>query len=107
MLPRMLRLSLERWFRHPQHYSRGPLMSTAVETVVQPMDLRALHDRMGRVNHQPVRVHSFTNKRFTVNFRVPLDQLRRVVPPALQLDEIGDSHLGMLSMCACDFWVSR
>ena len=82
-------------------------MSIAVETAAAPMDLRALHARMGRVNHQPVRVHSFTNKRFTVNFRVPLDQLRRIVPQAIDLDEIGGTGMGMFSMCACDFWVSR
>ena len=80
-------------------------MSTTFETGVGAMDLRTLHERMGRVYHQPVGVHSFTNKRFTVNFRVPLDQLRRVVPEAVQLDEIRDTGLGMLSMCACDFWV--
>src|SRR5918998_1418974 len=72
-----------------------------------PMDIRTLHERMGRVNYQPVRVHSFTNKRFTVNFRVPLDQLRRIVPEAIGLDEVRDTGLGVLSMCACDFWVSR
>jgi hypothetical protein len=55
-------------------------MRAALETGVAPMDIRALHERMGRVYHQPVRVHSFTNKRFTVNFRVPLDELRRIVP---------------------------
>src|SRR6516164_785788 len=82
-------------------------MSITVESAAAPSDLRALHERMGRVYHQPVRVHSFTNKRFTVNFRVPLEQLRRVVPEAVQLDEIRDTGLGMLSMCACDFWVSR
>lgn len=71
-------------------------MSTSLESGVGPMDIRALHERMGRVNHQPIRVHSFTNKRFTVNFRVPLDQLRRIVPEAVQLDEIGDTGLGML-----------
>jgi hypothetical protein len=52
-------------------------------------------------------VHSFTNKRFTVNFRVPLEELRRIVPEAIQLDEIRDTGYGMLSMCACDFWVTR
>lgn len=82
-------------------------MSTALETGVGPMNICALHERMGRINHQPVRVRSFTNKRFTVNLRVPLDQLRRVVPEAVQLDEIGDTGFGVLSMCACDFWVSR
>jgi Uncharacterized conserved protein (COG2071) len=82
-------------------------MSTILETGVEPMDIRALHARMGRVYHQPVRVHSFTNKRFTVNFRVPLEQLRRIVPEAIGLDEIADTGLGMVSMCACDFWVSR
>ena len=85
-------------------------MSTTLEagtTGTGPMDIRSLHERMGRVNHQPVRVHSFTNKRFTVNFRVPLDQLRRIVPGPVELDEIRDTGLGVLSMCACDFWVSR
>lgn len=82
-------------------------MSTTVATVAEPMDIRALHERMGRVYHQPVRVRSFTNKRFTVNFRVPLEQLRRIVPPAIEVDEIRDTGQGMFSMCACDFWVSR
>ena len=82
-------------------------MSITVESAAVPMDLRALHARMGRVYHQPVRVHSFTNKRFTVNFRVPLEQLRRIVPDPIDLDEIGDTGLGMFSMCACDFWVGR
>ena len=71
------------------------------------MDIRALHQRMGNVNHQPVQVHSFTNKRFTVNFRVPLADLRRIVPEPIQLDEVRDTGYGILSMCACDFWVSR
>ena len=57
--------------------ARGGVDAVAVETVAGAMDIRALHERMGRVYHQPVRVHSFTNKRFTVNFRVPLSQLRR------------------------------
>jgi hypothetical protein len=82
-------------------------VTIAVESAAAPTDLRALHERMGRVYHQPVRVHSFTNKRFTVNFRVPLGPLRRIVPAAVDLDEIGDTGLGLLSMCACDFWVSR
>jgi hypothetical protein len=82
-------------------------MSIAVQTSLEPMDIRALHERMGRVYHQPVRVHSFTNKRFTVNFRVPLEQLRRIVPEPIELDEIHNTGMGMLSMCACDFWVSR
>ena len=82
-------------------------MGIAVGSSAAPMDIRALHRRMGRVYHQPVRVRSFTNKRFTVNFRVPLEQLRRIVPGPIELDEIGGTGLGMLSMCACDFWVSR
>src|SRR5262245_31185862 len=82
-------------------------MNTALESSLVPMDIRALHERMGRVYHQPVCVRSFTNKRFTVNFRVSLKQLRRIVPEAVQLDEIGDTGLGVLSMCACDFWVNR
>jgi hypothetical protein len=82
-------------------------MSVTLETATGPLNIRALHERMGRVYHQPVRVRSFTNKRFTVNFRVPLEQLRRIVPEAIDLDEIPGTGLGMFSMCACDFWVSR
>src|SRR5438132_4340181 len=82
-------------------------MSIILEASVEAPDLRVLHERMGRVNHQPVRVHSFTNKRFTVNFRVPLDELRRIIPPAIEADEIRNTGLGMFSMCACDFWVSQ
>lgn len=81
-------------------------MNITREAGLDAMDIRALHERMGRVYHQPLRVRSFTNKRFTVNFRVPLAQLRRIVPEAVQLDEIRDTGLGLLSMCACDFWVS-
>ena len=44
-------------------------MSIAVQRETKPIPIRALHERMGEVYHQPVRVHSFTNKRFTVNFR--------------------------------------
>ena len=82
-------------------------MSVAVESAAAPMDLCALHERMGRVYHQPVRVRSFTNKRFTVNFRVPLEQLRQIVPERIDLDEIPGTGLGMFSMRTCDFWVSR
>jgi hypothetical protein len=82
-------------------------MSVVTGPVIGSRDIRAFHDRMGRVYHQPIRVRSFTNKRFTVNFRVPLDQLRRIVPSAIELDEIRDTGYGMLGMCACDFWVDR
>ena len=68
---------------------------------------RNLHSRLGHVGHQPVSVTSFTNKRFTVNFRLPLDQLRRLLPPRIEPDPIGDTGQGMLSMCACDFWVLK
>jgi hypothetical protein len=81
-------------------------MSTALAASVEPLTLRSFHERMGRVNRQPISVHSFTNKRFTVNFRVPLGELRRIVPEAVELDEISGTGMGLLSMCACDFWVS-
>ncbi len=63
------------------------------------MDLRAARSHGPRLS-PAVRVHSFTNKRFTVNFRVPIDRLRRIVPDAIQLDEIKDTGFGVLSMCA-------
>jgi len=49
----------------------------------------------------------FVGAWFTVNFRVPLAELGRIVPEAIELDEVRDTGLGVLSMCACDFWVSR
>ena len=82
-------------------------MSIATAPAISPMDILTFHERMGRVYHQPIRVRSFTNKRFTVNFRAPLEQLRRVVPDAIELDEIRNTGYGMFGMCACDFWVNR
>lgn len=70
-------------------------------------DLRELHARLGRVWHQPLPVSSFTNKRATVNYRVPIEQVRRLLPRAVEADEIDSTGLGMVSMCACDFWVTR
>lgn len=70
-------------------------------------DSRELQERLGRVYHQPVDVESFTNKRITVNYRVPLAQLERLLPWCVEAEEVGDTGEGMLSMCACDFWVTR
>jgi hypothetical protein len=72
-----------------------------------PGNLELLQKRMGRVNHQPVSVHSFTNKRFTVNYRAPLDHVRRLLPLGIEPDEIPGTGMGMFGMCACDFWVTR
>ena len=44
-----------------------------IEIPRETLRLAELQQRMGRVNHQPVSVHSFTNKRFTVNYRAPLE----------------------------------
>lgn len=70
-------------------------------------EIRDLHERMGRVWHQPLPVASFTNKRVTLSFRAPVGQVRRLLPEAVEADEIGSTGLGMVSMCACDFWVTR
>ncbi len=70
-------------------------------------DARALHERLGRVGSQPVDVHSFTNKRLTVNYRSPIDRLRRIVPEPLELEELGSTGRGVISMCVCDFRVTR
>jgi hypothetical protein len=64
-------------------------------------------DRLGRVGPQPLDVHSFTNKRFTVNFRLPLEEVQRLLPPSIQAEEIGSTGFGMIGMCACDFLVPR
>ena len=81
----------------------------AIETSVQEprFDLASLQQRMGRVNHQPVSVRSYTNKRLTVNFRAPLEHVGRLLPPGIEPDEIPGTGLGMFGMCACDFWVTR
>lgn len=68
---------------------------------------RRLQAQLGRVYHQPLVVESFTNKRITVNYRVPLDQLDPLLPRCVEAEEVGDTGRGMLSMCACDFWVTR
>jgi hypothetical protein len=70
-------------------------------------ETKQFHQRMGRVWHQPVTVHSLTNKRITVNFRAPLQQLQKLLPDAVEADEIGSTGLGMISMCACDFAVNK
>lgn len=68
---------------------------------------RTLQERLGRVYHQPVDVESSTNKRITVNYRVPLPQLEHLLPWCVTPEEIRDTGQGMLSMCACDFSVTR
>lgn len=70
-------------------------------------DAQKLQERLGNVNHQPINVRSFTNKRVTVNYRVPLDDLDQLLPDAIRPEEIRDTGEGLLSMCACDFWVNR
>lgn len=47
-------------------------MDTTMTLDNEVLDISSLHARMGNVYHQPLPVHSFTNKRFTVNFRTPL-----------------------------------
>lgn len=71
------------------------------------MEIGEFHERMGKVWNQPVDVSSFTNKRITVNFRAPVEELERVLPSVIRVDEIGSTGYGMISMCACDFWVNR
>ncbi|PSQ46126.1 hypothetical protein BRD15_10115 [Halobacteriales archaeon SW_6_65_15] len=68
---------------------------------------RSLQERLGRVYHQPLDVESWTNKRITVNYRVPLEQLERLLPWCVTAEEIRDTGTGMLSMCACDFSVTK
>ena len=68
---------------------------------------RSLQERLGRVYHQPVNVESWTNKRITVNYRVPLAQLEQLLPSCVTPEEVRDTGEGMLSMCACDFSVTK
>lgn len=78
-----------------------------IASSAKTVDLQSLQQRMGRVNHQPISVHSFTNKRFTVNFRAPIHQIRSLLPSPIEPDEIPETGMGMFGMCACDFWVTR
>lgn len=70
---------------------------------------RAAHfqDALGRVGPQPVDVHSYTNKRFTLNFRAPVEQLQRLLPDDIEAEAVPGTSMGMLGQCACDFWVPR
>ncbi len=70
-------------------------------------DVRQLHERLGRVSSQPVAVSSFTNKRLTINFRVPVQRLRQLVPSCLEVEEIRNTGMGMISQCVCDFHVTK
>jgi hypothetical protein len=70
-------------------------------------DVRHLHDRLGKVASQPINVSSFTNKRLTINFCSPLERLRQLVPACLEVEEIRDTGMGMISQCVCDFHVTR
>lgn len=74
---------------------------------MQETDVRGLHERMGRVSSQPIDVSSFTNKRLTINYRAPLDRLRALVPACLEVEEIRDTGMGMISQCVCDFHVTK
>lgn len=73
----------------------------------QVQHARSLQERLGRVFHQPLNVESWTNKRITVNYRVPLEQLNQLLPRCVSAEEIRDTGTGMLSMCACDFSVTK
>ena len=66
-----------------------------------------LHERMGKVWNQPVTVSSFTNKRLTINYRASLAGLRRLIPEPIVVEEIGDTGMGMISQCVCDFDVTH
>jgi hypothetical protein len=76
-------------------------------TTVNRPDVRALHERLGKVASQPIDVASYTNKRLTINYRAPLEKLRQIVPSALEVEEIRDTGMGMISQCVCDFHVTR
>jgi hypothetical protein len=70
-------------------------------------EIRRLHERLGRVSSQPINVSSYTNKRLTINYRVPLERLRALVPTRLEVEEIRDTGMGMISQCVCDFHVTK
>lgn len=71
------------------------------------IDIRTLHERLGKVFHQPIDVSSFTNKRLTINYRAPLERLRQLVPASLEVEAIRDTGMGLISQCVCDFHVTK
>ena len=73
----------------------------------QDPSVQRLHDRLGKVSSQPINVSSFTNKRLTINFRAPVERLRSIVPDRLEVEEIRDTGMGMISQCVCDFHVTK
>jgi len=70
-------------------------------------DIRELYDRLGRAGRQPLAVSSFTNKCFIVNFRVPAKRLRQFIPRCLEIDEIRNTGMGLISQCVRDFDVTK
>lgn len=95
----------------PETLARPPQVPDVTEgRTPQQWEQRAreFQERLGRVGPQPANVTSFTNRRFTVNFTAPLEQVQRLLPPEIQADPMpGNPELGMVAMCACDFWVPR
>jgi len=87
--------------------SSSPRIAKGKDEIVTTSDVQALHSRLGKVGNQPVSVSSFTNKRMTINYRAPLERLRQLVPAPIEIDEIRDTGMGMISMCVCDFWVTK
>lgn len=70
-------------------------------------EVRRLHERLGKVSSQPINVASYTNKRLTINYRAPLERLAALVPSCLEVEEIRDTGMGMISQCVCDFHVTK
>jgi hypothetical protein len=69
---------------------------------------REFQESLGRVRSQPTDVVSFTNRRFTACFTAPIEQVQRLLPAEIDADPVPDApELGMVGMCACDFWVPR
>ena len=69
--------------------------------------IEVLHSRLGKVWNQPVSVGSFTNKRLTINYRAPVSKLRQLIPQPIVVEEIGNTGMGMISQCVCDFHVTH
>lgn len=68
---------------------------------------REFQERLGCVGPQPANETSYTNRRFTVNFTAPLEQVQRLLPPEIQADPMpGHPEFGMVEICACEFWVT-
>lgn len=75
---------------------------------VHPQDpLAVVAGQSGNPSRQYFDLTLLVNKCLTVNFRAPAAALQTLLPDCLTAEEIRDSGMGMISVCAWDYWITR